>query len=664
LTVLLIFGGCYSVFGLTLDALFMDNMVLQRDAEIPVFGTADPGAEITVEFAGQKKTAVADSSRHWKAMLDPMPASTKPLKMSISSNSNTPILQYSNLLIGDIWLCGGQSNMDTPVQNYPFLAEALAGVSNDQLRLFDVVFDAAAVPQNDVSGEGIYQTWLAADDASIPVFSAVGICFGLRLQQGSGVPVGLIESAVGGSEISPWMPAAALEAMGESSLQAPADRGLNPRQQPAAFYNGMIHALRRLPIKGVIWYQGESNADKPSIVRYDRLFEKLIVSWRDVFENPDLAFYFVQLAPYGQVHWDQSGESWAWLREAQEKALSLPNTGRVVITDLGEFADIHPADKRPVGDRLADLALRDMGLLKAPGFPMVATPLRSVAVAIAPASLDFVSGGNHRIAGRRVQIDFSNVGKGLKTVRVAMNNQPKLAPGTDPEAFVAEPDELAGFAVCGPDRAFVPATVRIVDEDTVEVWSDSVAEPVAVRYGWENFPLCNLANSDGLPVSPFRTDDFSMPVFKAPFLESGSADEPLPVGAVKCADMKRPDESRLVPEVIAGRDALRVNKVTLGTRMAYFYAGDRDSDLRHGKHQKQTLVVNYLDDGPGLFEIKYDAVSEPWKSAGIVEMKGSGEWRRVTVDLDDAQFTGRCNGADIRLEGYRDFYVSGVYSVP
>ncbi|VGO13269.1 hypothetical protein PDESU_01825 [Pontiella desulfatans] len=642
-TIVLAAIGGYSDSALKLDSLFMDNMVLQRNKPIPVFGTATPGQEIMVEFNGQKQSGLAGANGEWQVELAPMKADATGQPLSVFSQASSLKSQISNVLIGDVWLCGGQSNMDTPINSYPFLKKELSGVSNSKLRLFVVEMKAEPCPKDTVSSDPVFSTWKEADSEAISHFSAVGTCFGLRLQQESGVPIGLIESAVGGSQIQPWIPAEKLESMGFGSIQAPQDRGVDGRNQPCAYYNGMIHALRRLPIKGVIWYQGESNAGHPSIVCYDQLFKGLISSWREAFGLSEMRFYFVQLAPYGRTGWDQSGESWAFIREAQESVLSMPHTGRAVITDLGEYVDIHPADKRPVGERLADIALRDMSLIDSPGFPMV---------------------GNFRISEGRVQVSFSNVGNGLKPERVAMNNKAKLAPGTDPEAFVVEAGEVAGFTICGADEKFVPAQARIVDADTVEVWSDAVSEPIAVRYGWENFPLCNLANSDGLPASPFRTDDFPMPIFRAPILERRSADEPLPAGAVRCAAMKKSDESLLTPEIIQGRDALRVNHVETVMRMAYFYAEDRDSALRQGKHPKQTIVVNYLDDGPGTIELKYDSISKPWKSAGIIEIKGSGEWRRFSVELEDARFAGRCNGADIRLESFRDFHVSGVYVIP
>lgn len=623
-----------------LDPLFMDHMVLQRNETIPVFGTATTGATVTVTFNGQSKSAVSSESGEWQVFLDPMAASAVPQELTVSAFDGLASDHVADVLVGDVWLCGGQSNMDTPLSDYEFVEPDFDGFTNALLRLFNVNFDPAASPQNDVSGETVFSSsWLAAGSQSIPSFSAVGMCFGRRLQQESGVPIGLIESAVGGSQIEPWIPAETLEAMGLSSLQAPADRGVNPRQQPSVFYNGMIHALRRLPLKGAIWYQGESNANNPSIVRYDQLFEGLIGSWRDRFAQPELPFYFVQLAPYGLLGWDSSGEAWAWLRARQETALSLPNTGRAVTTDLGEYSNIHPENKKPVGERLADLALRDMSLLNTPGFPRYQ---------------------RKRVYGNRVQVDLSNFGSGLKTVCVAMNKNKDIAPGTDPEAYVVETNTLAGFTICGPDREFVSASASIIDDDTVEVWSDSVDFPAAVRYGWSYFPLCNLANSDGLPASPFRTDGFPMPVFKAPFLESVAADGAL-TGAVECVVHERPDESLLVPETIEGREALRMSYVATALRMAYFKADD--DSLRNGNRLNQSIAVDYLDDGPGTIEIKYDAVSGAWKSAGLVEMMGSGQWRRAIVELNDAWFAGRCNGADIRLEAARNVYFSGVYTI-
>ena len=628
--------------GLRLDAMFKNHMVIQRGVSIPVFGTAAPNAEVAVEFGAQRKRAVANAEGIWQVFLDPMTASAESRMLVAQSAVGSQYSSISNVLVGDVWLCGGQSNMDTPLSGYPFVEPEFDGYTNSLLRLFNVNFDAAASLQDEVTGETVFsQSWLAAGSQSIPFFSAVGLCFGRRVQQEAGIPIGLIESAVGGSEIYPWLSSSALEAMGLSALQAPADRGLNPRQQPSVFYNGMIHALRRLPLKGVIWYQGESNADKPSCVRYQQIFETLITSWRDAFGQPDLPFYFVQIAPYGLLGWDRSGESWAWLREAQEKALSLTNTGRAVITDLGEYSNIHPEDKKPVGERLANLALNDMEVQAFPGFPKYE---------------------NMEIQNGRIRMTFSNVNTGLKTGRVAMNNQKGLAPGTDPQAFVVEADKLSGFTICGSDQKFVYADARVINTNSVEVWSDTIENPVAVRYGWTNFPLCNLVNSEDIPASPFRTDDFAMPVFKAPFLESGPADG-TPGGAVAGTVMEKPDESLLQPETIEGRAALRMSYVSNVTRMAYFHAGD--STLRNGNCLNQFIAVDYLDDGPGAIEIKVDAVSGAWKSVGLIEMKGSGQWRRAVVELDDAWFSGRCNGADFRLDAVgRDVYIADVSTIP
>ena len=626
-----------------IDSLFQKHMVLQRNKTIPVFGTAPKNTKLLVEFGEQLKTVVSDSSEKWVVNLDPMSANKNPQELVVrTADGSLGERRVSDLLVGDVWLCGGQSNMDSPVRSYPFLAPEFAGVTNPLLRLFVVRFDAAAIPQEDVSGDTVFtSSWLTAGSESIFPFSAVGMCFGQRMQKEAGVPIGLIESAVGGSPIKPWIPAESLEAMGLSALQAPPDRGLGPRRQPSMFYNGMIHPLRHLPLKGVIWYQGESNADKPSCLRYDQLFKSMITAWRDVFNQPDLPFYFVQLAPRGLMGWDQSGESWAWLREGQEQALDLPNTGRVVLTDLSEYSNIHPENKRPVGERLAELALRDMGLVESAGFPRYA---------------------EMQVRGERIQIRFSNCGTGLHAGLVKMNKKSGFAPGTDPQAFVLTPEKLEGFTLCGADRTFVPARARIVAADIVEVWSPEIENPVAVRYGWHNFPLCNLENSENLPASPFRTDHFPAPQFRsAPFLESSAVSDGSHSGeAEPCLPVDQPKESRLTEARIKDRDALRVNRVKLVMRMGYFKAAKMDD--RNGNQLRQRIVLTYLDDGPGVVEIKYDAASGPWKSAGRVEMKGTGGWRQVSVEIDDAWFAGRCNGGDIRIEAYRDIYLGGVYT--
>ncbi|VGO13268.1 hypothetical protein PDESU_01824 [Pontiella desulfatans] len=628
---------------LEVDALFKEHMVLQRGESIPVFGTANTGATVTVMFNGQTNAAVADVDGDWQVDLNPMTANATGQSLSVQSSVGNLQSSIADVLVGDVWLCGGQSNMDTSVNQYSFVKASFTNenFSNPLIRLYSVKGDFAATPQEDVTGlnSAFNGSWVIPQDESYFAFSAVGMCFGRRLQPEVGVPVGLIESAVGGSQIVPWIPAEALTELGFSALQAPPDRGLDARRQPCGYYNGMIHALRRLPIKGVIWYQGESNAGHPTMSRYDELYSALVSSWRERFGQPDLPFYTVQLAPYGIVPYDPVKESWAWLREEQEQAAGETNVHRIVTTDLGEFRNIHPHDKVPVGERLADRVLQDMGLLSTDSFP------------------EFES---MQISGSRVELDFSEVGTGLKSAYVAMNDNTGLEPGTDPDAHVANTNELVGFMICGADQNFVEANAVITDANTVEVWSDSVPAPVAVRYAWANFPLANLANSDGLPAAPFRTDTFDMPIFRGPFIDS-VATEDLPAHAVTATLDDQPEYSVVTTEIIGGREAIRASLGDYGTRAIHFFAGH--VDLRNGQAPGQTISIDFYDDGPGVIAVLYNGTAGNG-TAGLIHMTGTETWRRISIPLDDARLGGGLYGADLRIEAPRDVYYSNVCTIP
>jgi sialate O-acetylesterase len=258
----------------------------------------------------------------------------------------------------------------------------------------------------------------------------------------------------------------------------------NPKN-PSVFYNGMIAPLQKFPIKGIIWYQGESGGHDPA--PYQALFSKLIVRWREQWGLGDIPFYWVQLASF-QFSTDKSGEAWAWVREAQDKCRVLPNTGMAMALDLGEFGDIHPKQKKEVGERLAKVALHGEGESVAAEGPRYKT-------------VEFANG--------QAVIHFSHA-EGLEARAVVMNRKPKLDPGADPEAFRAPAGELLGFQVSGSDGAFVEAKA-VIKGATVVVSSPQVKQPTAVRYAWKNFALANLYNRDGLPAEPFRTDNAPLP---------------------------------------------------------------------------------------------------------------------------------------------------------
>jgi sialate O-acetylesterase len=469
----------FAVNAAKLDSLFMHHMVLQRGKEIPVFGTARPGDPVEVLLGEEKRSVVTDPAGRWKIVFGAREASSFPVDIRACSGDGSD--GVSDVLIGDVWLCTGQSNMDSSVKDYSELAAQLKNTANPLVRLFNVRGTMKKDPQSRVLGEPLYeQSWLVAEPASIAEFSAVGICFGLKMQQELGVPVGLVESAVGATAIEAWLPAETLAKLGHpyTPLVVKNKPIVEARNQPSELYNGMIHPLLPMKYKGIIWYQGEANAREYQY--YAESFKALIQVWRERLGDPDVLFYFAQLSAYGKV----PDKIWAHMREAQEQALELPSTGRIVTIDLGEYGYIHPADKAPVGERFARLALNDMGVKPFVGFPEYQAMKR---------------------LKDRIEITFRNAGEGLKTQRVVMNRNRGEPIRRDPQAFVVEAGTLQGFEIAGSNRVFVKATAEITGKDTVQVWSDSVADPAEVRYAWDNFPLSNLFNSDGMPAAPFRT---------------------------------------------------------------------------------------------------------------------------------------------------------------
>jgi sialate O-acetylesterase len=302
------------------------------------------------------------------------------------------------------------------------------------------------------------------------------------VQRELGVPIGFIHSAQGATSVEAWLDDQALREVLPDSKRLNA---LTNPKNPSVFYNGMIAPLQRFPIKGVIWYQGESGGHDP--LPYQALFSKLIVRWREQWGLGEIPFYWVQLASF-PFSSDKSGEAWAWVREAQDKSRALPNTGMAVALDRGEYGDIHPRQKLDLGERLARLALR------AEGKSVIADGPRFSRV---------------EFAGGQAVVNFLHA-DGLEAREVVMNRTPKLEPGADPEAFRAAAGELAGFEVAGSDGRFVAAKA-VIKGQTVVVSSPLVSQPRHVRYAWKNFALANLYNAAGLPAEPFRTDNFPLP---------------------------------------------------------------------------------------------------------------------------------------------------------
>ncbi len=466
---------------LRLPAIFSHNMVLQQDAQVPVWGWADDGDTVTVTFRNQKISTKAKDGK-WMLKLRKLRAGG-PDVLTVSTKNAT--IQFTNVTVGEVWLCSGQSNMEWPLNRTDNAEAAIAAAKNPNLRLFTVRKTKTTTPTNDVAG-----TWVECTPETVAGFSAVGYYFGRDLQAARGVPVGLIHSSWGGSPAEVWMSEQALasnprykaeildgyatayrdyeEALAKWQQSDRSTRQPRPPQwRPTELYNGMIAPLIPFAIKGVIWYQGESNAERAE--QYRSLFADLIRNWRHDWGQGDFTFLCVQLAPYKAIKNTPGESSWAELREAQLLATKiLPKVGMVVITDVGDEKDIHPRKKEPVGTRLA-LAARGIAygeriVYSGPVFKEM------------------------KIRGNKVILRFDHAGSGLE----------------------ARDGELKGFAICGQDKKFVWANAKIISKDSIEVSSPEVQQPVAVRFGWADYPVVNLWNKEGLPATPFRTDDFPL----------------------------------------------------------------------------------------------------------------------------------------------------------
>ncbi len=471
-----------------LPALFSDNAVLQQGLPLPVWGWADEGEQVTVRFRDQTVTTMARDGK-WMVRLAAVSAGGGPDTLTVTGQNT---LTVKNVLIGEVWLCSGQSNMEFPLgRSFESGADVTNSV-NPNIRLFHVPKLKAEGPVTDVKA-----TWREAGPDSVRNFSAVGYYFGRDLEKARHVPVGMIESDWGGSPAEVWMKRTVLEAnpryiteilekyledvkryheahaaFEKSSAEnkaagKPVGRVPNPPAwRPTELYNGMIAPLIPYALKGALWYQGEANAGRAE--QYRTLFADMIRNWRTDWAQGDFTFLTVQLAPFNPIKPDPAESTWAELREAQLLSTKvLPNAGMAVITDVGDPKDIHPTRKQPVGARLA-LAAR--GIAYGENIVYSGPVYKSMEVR------------DHQIA-----LHFDHVGAGLE----------------------AREGALKGFAICGEDHKFVWADA-IISGNEILVSHATVEKPVAVRYGWADCPVVNLWNKDGLPATPFRTDDFPM----------------------------------------------------------------------------------------------------------------------------------------------------------
>ena len=483
---------CTSSADVTLPRIIASDMVLQRDLPVPLWGWANVDEKISVTFAGQTKTTHASENGKWMVKLDSLKASHKPSKMTIEGRNK---ITLENILVGEVWICSGQSNMEWPIRASMNPKEEIAAANHPQIRLFDVPGHTTSPLPNDKAARP--GSWRECSPKTAPNFSAVGYFFGRRLHKELMVPIGLIGSNWGGTRIEPWTTLAGFESIPELSRIADEVKGYKAGTKvgggsPSAIYNSMVHPLVPFAMRGGIWYQGESNGGEH--MSYYHKKHALVNGWRKAFLNENLAFYWVQLAnfrkpnvrvvndPKKEFSNASGGDGWARIREAQTKALDIPHTGMAVAIDLADAHnpnDIHPRNKQDVGRRLAQWALHQTYGKK----NLVPTgPLYK----------------SQKIKGNAIHLAFDHVGKGLMA-----GKKTRLEPTEEVKG-----GKLDNFAIAGKDKKWVWADATIVG-DTVVVSSKEVQRPVAVRYGFTMNPgNANLYNKDGIAASPFRTDSW------------------------------------------------------------------------------------------------------------------------------------------------------------
>ena len=487
----------------TLPHIIGSNMVLQRDMQVPIWGWASAGEEVTITLSAGSEgaepvsttTVVADAEGNWQIKLPAM-AAGGPYTLRVEGNNT---LELTNVLFGEVWVCSGQSNMQWSVSASKDNEAEIAAAMYPKIRLFYVPRVPSGFPEQDVAA-----TWSETTPETIPNFSAVAYYFGRKLYKNLDVPIGLINTSWGGTRIEPWTPPTGLAAVPalasiskevrdvQANYRAQLPEKINAIEawiaktrkaletgavltempdnthplkhqgRPTALYNGMVHPLIPYAIRGALWYQGESNLRDGML--YHEKMKALIKGWRAVWGQGDFPFYFVQLAPFNYGGRNASPYFLPQIWEAQTATLALPNTGMAVTTDIGNLRDIHPRNKQDVGRRLALWALaKDYGREDV----TYSGPLyKSMAV-----------------EGNTIRLTFDGIGSGLTS---------------------RDEEPLTWFEIAGEDKQFVEAEATI-DGDTVVVSSENVTEPVAVRFGWHQSAEPNFINKEGLPASPFRT---------------------------------------------------------------------------------------------------------------------------------------------------------------
>ena len=495
---------------LTLPNFFSDHMVLQREQAASIWGTANPGSEISVQFKDQTTKTKADGDGHWRVGIETGIADARGAMLTVKSGGDT--VKIDDVLVGEVWFASGQSNMAFTMNRVPAYEELLTKSDHPHIRMFNAPTVTSVEPQDNIEGE-----WTLCSPQTAPGYSAVAFFFARKLHDELGVPIGVIKSAWGGKPVETFTSREALNtlagtkalvdaamtddaayneekakvayqarldqweaAAAEYKKKPQAERGnlakkptapkrpLDTEGKPGVLFNSMINPFVGYTMRGAIWYQGEGNA-KPGAVPYDKTLPLLINDWRTRW-NDDFSFYFVQLANFRTPSTEPgTPDDWALLQDRMRLILdTTPKTGMAIINDVGEAKDIHPKNKKDPGERLALWALaKDYGR-------------------------DLVYSGplfkSSQTVGNAIRVTFDQAGSGLKS---------------------RNDGELQRFEIAGKDRVWHWADAKLDGIDAVLVSSSEVPEPLAVRYAWASNPEgANLVNSEGLPASVFRTDDW------------------------------------------------------------------------------------------------------------------------------------------------------------
>lgn len=437
-------------------------MVLQQLDTIPVWGKDQPGQKISIASSwGEEAVAITDEKGNWKTELI-TPAATEGEHQLTIKGSAEVLLE--DILLGEVWFAAGQSNMDMPLRGFSNTPvdnslETILNSQNDNLRFFKTQRNASLEPLENVRGE-----WQIASPSTSGNFSAVAYHFAEQVQSQLGVPLGIITSSWGGSKVQAWMSENSLEKFSDVIIPDTLSKEIPVmRQTPTALYNAMVSPYKNYAIKGILWYQGESDRSNEN---YQTMFSELISSWRNKWNKESLPFYFVQIAPFDYAkNSSVAGPNSALVREAQQQTfLNTPNTGMVVTMDVGDCKDVHPSNKQKVGKRLAYWALADTYKLN---IPYQSPIFKSAKLGKKPGEII-------------LYFDHAEMG---------FNHQ----------------NEIEGFSVADEKLEYYPARARVNKDKTISIWNDNLKNPKHIRYGYEDCPTATLKNTFGFPASPFET---------------------------------------------------------------------------------------------------------------------------------------------------------------